>query len=238
MFELAGVGTAQADPATGRLLHVNSKSCEITGYPEEEQLGMTLTEITHPEDRQKNVEGFQQTVRGETSEHEVEKRYVRKDGQVVWVSVNTMIIRDEAGQPLRTVAVIQDITGHVQAEEGMRESDALLRSIVEGANDAIFLKDVRGRYLMVNSACASILGKPKEEILGKVDSEILPPEVARRLMEFDRLAMAAGESRRYEEEILIAGGMRTFLTTKAPYRNSQGEVAGVMGVAHDPRCVS
>lgn len=64
-FELAGVGTAQADPATGRLLRVNPKLCEITGYPKEELLGMTFTQITHPEDRQKNFEGFQQTVRGE-----------------------------------------------------------------------------------------------------------------------------------------------------------------------------
>ena len=112
-FELAGVGTAQADPATGRLLRVNPKLCEITGYSKEELLGMTFTQITYPEDHQKNFEGFQQTVRGETSEYEVEKRYVRKDGQVVWVSVNTTIIRDEAGQPLRTLAVIQDLTGRV-----------------------------------------------------------------------------------------------------------------------------
>ncbi|MDQ4001529.1 MAG: PAS domain S-box protein [Actinomycetota bacterium] len=232
-FELAGVGTAQADPATGRLLRVNPKLCEITGYSKEELLGMTFTQITHPEDRQKNIEGFQQTVRGETSEYEAEKRYVRKDGQDVWVSVNTTIIRDEAGQPLRTLAVIQDITGRMQAEEKLRESNTLLRSIIEGVNDAIFAKDIRGRYLMINSAWASILGKPKKEILGKVDSEILPPEVARRFMEFDHLVMAAGENRTFEEEVPTAGGMCTFLTTKAPYRDSQGEMAGVIGIAHD-----
>jgi len=211
----------QADPATGRLLRVNTRLCEITGYSEEELLGLTLTEITHPEDRHKNFEGFQQTVRGETSEYEVERRYVRKDGQVVWVSENMTIVRDEAGQPLRTVAVVQDITGRMQAEEELRESHTLIHSIVEGANDAIFLKDVRGRYLMVNSACASIFGRPKREILGKVDSELLPPEAARRLMEFDHFVMAVGESRSYEEKVPMAGGTRTFLTTKAPYRDSQ-----------------
>jgi PAS domain S-box-containing protein len=232
-FELAGVGTAQADPATGRLLRVNPKLCEITGYSKEELLGMTFTQITHPEDRQKNFESFQKTVRGETSEYEVEKRCVRKDGQVVWVSVNTTIIRGEAGQPLRTLAVIQDITGRVRAEEKLRESNTLHRSIIEGVNDAIFAKDIRGRYLMINSAWASILGKPKKEILGKVDSEILPPEIARRFMEFDRLVMAAGENRTFEEEVPAAGSMLTFLMTKAPYRDSQGEVAGVIGIAHD-----
>jgi PAS domain-containing protein len=99
--------------------------------------------------------------------------------------VNTTVVRDEAGQPLRPLAVNQDITGNVHAEEGLRESHTLLRSVVEGANEAILLKDVRGRYVMVNSTCASIMGKPKEEILDKVDSEILLPEVASRLVKVE-----------------------------------------------------
>ena len=83
MFEIAGVGTAQANPTTGRLLRVNPKLREITGCSEEESLGIALTEITHPEYRLENFEGSQHTVPGETSEHEVQKRYLRKDGQVV-----------------------------------------------------------------------------------------------------------------------------------------------------------
>ena len=108
VFELASVGVAQADPSTGHFLRVNPAFCEITGYSSEELLGMTFPQITHPEDRE-DFERFVQAVRSEAPRHEVEKRYIRKDGKVVWVSVGVKIIRDEAGRPLRTVAVVHDI---------------------------------------------------------------------------------------------------------------------------------
>ncbi len=120
MLSRVRVGTAQADPTSGRLVCVNPALCEITGYPEEELLNMTLAEIAHPEDRQKNFEGFQRTARGEISEYEAEERYVRKNGQVVRVAVNATIVRDETGQPLRMVATVRDVTGLMQAENGLR----------------------------------------------------------------------------------------------------------------------
>lgn len=92
MLSRVRVEKAQADPASGRLVCVNSTLCEITGYSEEELLNMTLAEITHAEDR-----------------------YVRKNRRVMRVAVSTMIVRDEAGQPLRMVATILDITSLMQA---------------------------------------------------------------------------------------------------------------------------
>ena len=108
MFDLAGVGAVQAHPATGQFLRVNPKMCEITGYSEEELLDMTIPQITHPDDRQEALEGFRRMACGEAPEHSTEERYVCKDGRVVWVTVNVRVVRDEAGEPLRTVAVIQD----------------------------------------------------------------------------------------------------------------------------------
>ena len=128
MFELTGVGAAQADPTTGRFLHVNSKMCEITGYSEEELLGMTFAEITHHDDRQEDFERFRRMVRGEVPEYSAEKRYVDKDGRVVWVSVNARVLRNEIGQPLRTVAVIQDITERKRAEEALQSQLELART--------------------------------------------------------------------------------------------------------------
>ena len=120
VFELAGVGVAQADPRTGRFLRVNPEFCEITGYSSEELLGMTFSQITHPEDREEDLESFKQVVRGDAPEYETEKRYVRKDGRVVWVHVDARITRDAEGQPLRTVTVVRDITEYKRAENGLR----------------------------------------------------------------------------------------------------------------------
>jgi len=172
VFELTGVGVAQVDPATGRFLRVNPRLCGITGYSEEELLGMTFAEITHPDDRQENFEGFQQAVRGGTPEYEVEKRYVRKDGQAVWVSVNTTIVRDEAGQPLRAVTVLQDITGRRQAEEAR----ARLAALVESSDDAIIGKTLEGVITSWNQGAQRMYGYSAEEAVGRPISILVPPE--------------------------------------------------------------
>ena len=72
------------------------------------------------------------------------------------------------------------------------EGPGLLSSIVEGTPDAVFVKDLDGRYRLVNSTCAQIVGRPKEESVGKSDAQILPPETAARLAEVDRLVMDTG----------------------------------------------
>jgi PAS domain S-box-containing protein len=120
IFELAGVGMAQADPSTSSVLRVNPEMCAIVGYSEEELLGMNFSDITHPEDRQEDLKRFRRMLSGETPEYEYEKRYVRKDGSVVWARAKARAIRDDAGRPLRTVAVIQDITERKRAENAQR----------------------------------------------------------------------------------------------------------------------
>src|SRR5262249_19745984 len=78
LFDLAGVGKAQADPATGRFVRVNPKLCEITGYTAEELLGLTFADITHPDDRERDLALFRQLVTGEIDVESIDKRYVRK----------------------------------------------------------------------------------------------------------------------------------------------------------------
>jgi PAS domain-containing protein len=87
----------------------------------------------------------------------------------------------------------KEIDEHKQAEQALLESNSLLRSVVEGTDDYIFAKDLNGRYLMVNSAAASFVGKPAEEIVGKNDMELFPPVIAQRLIEHDRQVIASVE---------------------------------------------
>ena len=117
MFELAGVGKAQCEPETGRFLRVNPKLCEITGYSADEMLGLTFSGVTHPEDREKDSEEFRRMIRDEYPEYSAEKRCVRKNGAVIWVEVNTALVRDGSGRAMCTVATVQDITGRKRTEE-------------------------------------------------------------------------------------------------------------------------
>ena len=117
MFELANVGKAQADLARGRFLRVNRELCRITGYSEDELLSMTFAELVHPEDREEDLARFRRMTRGETAEYAVEERYVCKNREVIWVSVNAALIRNASGQPWGAVATIQDITKRKRTEE-------------------------------------------------------------------------------------------------------------------------
>ncbi len=127
MFEVASIGMAQADVATGQWLRVNQKMCDITGYSPDELLTMRIQEITHPEDRDRDWDLFQKVVRGELPDYRLEKRYIRKDGRTVWINVNMAVIRDDRGRATRTMATIEDITDRKRMEQESREMEMRLQ---------------------------------------------------------------------------------------------------------------
>ncbi|MBW4650017.1 MAG: EAL domain-containing protein [Kastovskya adunca ATA6-11-RM4] len=114
-----------------------------------------------------------------------------------------------------------------------QESYNLLRAVVEGTTDAIFVKNHQGCYLMANSTTADIFGKLEEEILGQDDTAFLSPETARQIMETDRKIMTTGQTESLEEVLTLNGITRIFLSTKDTYRDAQGNILGIIGVARD-----
>jgi PAS domain S-box-containing protein len=130
-FETAAVGAAQADPATGRLLRVNDKLCRFLGYGRDELLSMTFLDITHPDDRALGREGLSRLLRDEIREYVTEKRYLRKDGRVVWTLLAVALVRGRDGEPLHTVATTQDITQRKRAEQERKRLEESLREIRE-----------------------------------------------------------------------------------------------------------
>ncbi|HEY5282180.1 MAG TPA: PAS domain S-box protein, partial [Polyangia bacterium] len=163
MFEVASIGMGQADPATGRLLRVNRKLGEISGYSETELLGMRIQDLTHPEDRVGDWADLQGVIAGKAPSYRREKRYVRKDGQVAWVNVNMTVLRDGVGTPLRAVATIEEITGRKQAEE----ERSRLAAAMEQAAEAICITDTQARILYVNPAFEKTTGYSRVEALGR-----------------------------------------------------------------------
>lgn len=128
MFDLAAVGNAQADAETGRFTRVNKKFCDITGYSEEELLDMSYRDITHPEDRDRDRAEIRRVLEGEGDMWSIEKRYVRKDGRIIWVYVNGTVMRLH-GKSHRTVASIVDITADKSSEEALAAHREALRNL-------------------------------------------------------------------------------------------------------------
>jgi PAS domain S-box-containing protein len=116
-FERAGVGNALLDPRSGRLLRVNRKLCRITGYTESELLNMTFADLVHPDGRAQASACGLAEAHGETSECSLEERHLRKDGRVIWASVQATPVRDDSGRARYVVVTMQDVTRRKQAEE-------------------------------------------------------------------------------------------------------------------------
>ncbi|MGA8213955.1 MAG: PAS domain S-box protein [Candidatus Sulfotelmatobacter sp.] len=121
----------------------------------------------------------------------------------------------------------------LQNSREFQKNLSLLQGITEGTTDSVFVKDLQGRYLMINSAGARLLGRTVEEVIGKDDAELFAPENGREIMAADRKVVESGKTQTYEELGVSAGVARTYLATKGPYRDSNGEIIGLLGICRD-----
>ena len=139
---------------------------------------------------------------------------------------------DEDNQ--RLLAELQEQNAELRQQmAALQRSHHLLQAVVEGTTDAVFVKDLRGRYLMANSAALNFAGKSIEEVLGHDDTLLFSAVTARQIMERDRRIMESGQTQTEEEVGTAAGQTRTYLSTKGPYRDEQGRVIGLIGISRD-----
>src|SRR5947207_1053731 len=139
-FELAGSGVAHIG-MDRRFIRVNRRLCEILGYPQAELLRLTGRQISHPDDLDVINAQRPRLYAGEVDSVRVEKRYLRKDGSIVWVSFTMVVERDAAGKPQYEIAFYDDITARKHAEAALRESEERFRSVVDSANEGILVYD-------------------------------------------------------------------------------------------------
>ena len=252
MFEQAAVGIALIETATGRFLRVNHRYCEIVGLSPDEMTATTFMAITHPDDLQVDLNNMEKLKAGHIHDFSMEKRYFRADGAIVWVDLTVSPMWERGEQPTFHIAVVQDITPRKQAERNLADltasleqqvtlrthelekSQQQLQAVVDGISDAVFIKDVEGRYQLFNDAAERFVGKRQEDVIGRDDRFIFPPADAQELMEGDSKIMAGGMTKTYEETVTTAeGAPRTFLTTKGPIFSSHGHMTGLFGIARD-----
>jgi hypothetical protein len=109
----------------------------------------------------------------------------------------------------------------------------ILQAVIEATPDAIFVKDLDGRYVLVNEAAARFLGKSPADIVGKHDLELYPEETARRFIEDDQTVLATGEPQAFEGVATGEAGTQAYLVTKGVYRDKNGQILGLFGISHD-----
>ncbi len=162
-FELASVGVAQVDAHRGQFLQVNKRYCEITGYSEGEMQQLNFRDITHPDDLEIDVQQRRELVAGTIREFSMEKRYIRKDGGIVWVILSVSALWREGDQPQTCLAIIRDISKRKKAEDELVVAAKVFEQSIEG----IVVTDADGTILQVNQAFSTITGYSPDEAVGQ-----------------------------------------------------------------------
>lgn len=143
----------------GKWLQVNREFCNIIGYPEEELLGRQFRDFTFPDDISANERLFKEAVRGEIETYRLEKRYIHRDGSVVWVNLNVAMIKDDEGNALYCVSQVDDITNEKKAKETLMISQANLRATINNTSIMIWSVDHHHRLLTFNDTFHAYIRK-------------------------------------------------------------------------------
>ena len=157
-FEISSVAMCEAELFTGKLLRVNRRFCEMTGYNEADLVGRPFAEITHPEDRDSNAADFLRLCRGEIADYRLQRRYVRKDNGAIWVDITVNVLRDASGMPSHLVAVVQDITENKAAEVALRDSQQRFRQLADSMPQLVWTASSNGIVDYYNARVAEYGG--------------------------------------------------------------------------------
>ncbi|MHC1699778.1 MAG: PAS domain S-box protein [Humidesulfovibrio sp.] len=172
VFEHASVAISQGD-REGRILAANQAFLTLWGYTLEELRGVRWLDLTHPDDRPESIRESQRLLAGEIDSFALEKRYVRKGGQIVWASVNVACLRDEDGAVQMLVLVAEDITARKAAEQAKAEREELFRAMFEDNRAVQILVDPgSGAIIDANRAAAAFYGYSREELRGLAIGDI------------------------------------------------------------------
>jgi PAS domain S-box-containing protein len=176
------IGTAISGP-DGRWVHVNRAFAKIVGHAPEDLVGRRFEDVTHPMDVEHDREQSAKIERGELHAYQRAKRYIRKDGSVVFVRLFVSVARDADGKVLYRLAQVADITERIRADEALRRSESNFRRLFDQASDGILISDIDGRFRDANAAACQMLGYSRDEIVGKTAEDFVPMEQIAGLVE-------------------------------------------------------
>lgn len=172
IYQQAPIGIVECSPE-GVHVNVNEEFCRITGYDREELFARSIKDISYQDDYVYESKLYAQLIRRDIPSYKIEKRYVRKDSEIIWVEVIRSAVRDSTGKTLYSVGIVQDITARRQAEEQIR----LQAYLLENVHDAIIATDDKLRITSWNRAAQELYGWTAEEVLGRSILEVTQSEL-------------------------------------------------------------
>jgi PAS domain S-box-containing protein len=158
-------------------------------------------------------------------------------GSVAVLSAHTRERRNFSVHDVTFLEAVATVLASAYARRDTEEESGrtlgVLEAVIEGTTDDVFVKDVDGRFITLNAKAAHTLGRPREELLGRMLHDVLPQDVADMMAETDRLILERGTVETFEEHVSVDGEPRVHLTTKGPYRARDGTLLGTFGIARN-----
>ena len=232
-FEQAAVGLAHVD-AEGQLRLVNHKFCQVLQYDHNALMALSLQELICPDDLDQNDETYQQLLRREISNYSAERRYIRKDGSLIWVNQTVSIVWNETNGFDYFLVVIEDISQRKQTEQALKESEERFRLMAEQAPIIIWQSDTTGGCTYLNRRWNDFTGQKGAESLGSGWVSAIHPEDAPYT--FSVYEQAIQNRERYEVEYRLRrydGKYHWILASGVPRYTANGDFVGFVGTCHD-----
>ena len=220
----------------GRFRFVSLAITDILGYSPREMIGRHYSEFVHPDDLPTLGRRFQERRTGNRAARCMEIRLLAKSGEARMFEVSASGVYDLRRRFHATAGIARDITKRKEVAEKLRETETFLSVVMDNIPDAIFIKDIEGRYLMANPAALRVLspGDPVPgKVIGKTDVELLSRKTAEAFTRTDKLLFESGKPVTQHEEEVTPDGTRTWDAVKTPYLDERGKMRGLIGVSRN-----
>ncbi|MFC1835074.1 PAS domain S-box protein [Thermodesulfobacteriota bacterium] len=227
-FDQAPLGAAIVS-LDGRCQRANAEACRFTGYPEEELNTLSMHDITHPEHLKEDRENVGKLLAGEIEHYQTDKRYVGKDGEIVWGRTSARLVSDADGTPLYFLPMVQDITELKNTEERMRFQAQLLDSVRE----SIVATDLQGRVTYWGRGAEELFGFSPDEVLGKPITVVFSFKNQEEGLKCMRTVLDKGHWRGRSEQKRKDGTIFWADTSISLIKDVDGNPAGLVGIDRD-----
>ena len=225
-YSAIGIATVGLD---GSWITLNKALCDLLGYTQEELLGRTFQDITHPEDLNADLENVGQMLAGKLTHYHMEKRYFHKDGRVIWAILSVSLVRDADQKPNFFVSQIQDITHRKLVADELAASTNLLREFIEHTPAAIAMCDRDMRYLHVSDRWLLEYELERDQIIGQSHYDLFPDQAERWHEVYNRVLQGGTEGSPEEELTPRPDGSPVWSNWEIiPWRDAKGEIGGLI----------
>ncbi len=223
----------EVDPQ-GRYTYCSPQMETLWGLKPEEMIGRTPFDQMPPGPREQGIAFYLGMAKSKRPFSGIQVPSLDGRGRLITIEISGVPFFDDRGELSGYRGITRDVTERERTQRELASREALLRALTDNSPDAIYVKDTQSRWLMANPAVLRLVGRTAEEALGKTDVELYgDPAIGKAILENDRRVMEGKGAETFEELADTSAGRRLFLSTKAPWFDSKGDLLGLIGISRD-----